>query len=585
MRMILMALWCLVGVGVASAAPPNVLIIMTDDNGTGDFSYTGNPVLKTPNFDKLARESVRLTDFHVCPMCSPTRGQLLSGISALRNGSTSVTAGRTFVRPELPLMPEFFAKAGYKTGMFGKWHIGDLYPFRPQDRGFDMAKYHLGWGMRDATPEFGNPLFDGRYYENGAAKKFSGHCTDFWFDSAQAWMADCQKQEKPFFCYIPTNAPHSPYVEKPEYLDMYKGKGPVGFLGMMAHLDDRMGDLDAFLTKSGLRENTIVVYMTDNGATAGQQIFNAGLRAGKTTLYDGGHRVPCWIRWPQGKLGEPRDINVPTQNTDLLPTLTKLCGVPYEPKLPEAERALFGGVDLSGLIRGEVKDVAPRMLVVQYGQVIEKFQSCVINGPWRLVNGTELYNMDEDRAQKVDLAAKQPDMKAAMRSHYEKWWNAVEPYVKEFIPNTIGAKQQPIVELTSADWDSIYADNSGHVRTAVGGPTGGHWHIQVAEAGEYEFALRRWPESIPTAIGARLEASENAPLYNMKKDQMKSFPNVNGAKVQAFDKVTALAAKASETSATTTITLPAGRTILKAWFTTPAGDACGAFFVTVRKVK
>src|SRR3954449_5614037 len=133
--LILLALPAL-AVSAPAADKPNVLIVMTDDQGLGDFSYTGNPVLKTPNLDAFAKRSVRLTDFHVAPMCSPTRGQLLTGLAALRNGATAVTAGRTFMRPGLPTLPEVFAKAGYRTGIFGKWHLGDNHPHRPTDRGF-----------------------------------------------------------------------------------------------------------------------------------------------------------------------------------------------------------------------------------------------------------------------------------------------------------------------------------------------------------------------------------------------------------------------------------------------------------------
>ena len=153
---------------------PNVLIVMTDDQGLGDFSFTGNPVLKTPNFDAFAREAVRLTDFHVAPMCSPTRGQLLTGLAALRNGATSVTAGRTFLRPGIPTLADVFARAGYRTGIFGKWHLGDSYPHRPIDKGFQESVYHLGWGQLQSTPEFDWPLIDGRYFHNGVEKRLPG---------------------------------------------------------------------------------------------------------------------------------------------------------------------------------------------------------------------------------------------------------------------------------------------------------------------------------------------------------------------------------------------------------------------------
>src|SRR6188768_225206 len=185
-----------------SPRKPNILIVMTDDQGLGDFSYMGNPVLKTPSLDKFAKESVRLTDFHVAPMCSPTRGQLLTGLAALRNGATSVTAGRTFLRPGLPTLPELFAKSGYQTGIFGKWHLGDVYPHRPIDKGFQESVYHLGWGQLQSTPEFDWPLVDGRYFHNGAEKRYRGHCTDFWFNSAMAWMRERKRKGEPFLCYL-----------------------------------------------------------------------------------------------------------------------------------------------------------------------------------------------------------------------------------------------------------------------------------------------------------------------------------------------------------------------------------------------
>src|SRR5688572_22971875 len=208
-------------------AKPNVLVIITDDQGYGDFSCHGNPVLKTPNMDKLHSESVRFTDFHVAPMCTPTRGQLMSGVDALRNKATSVTAGRALLRRDLPTMADVFASNGYRTGMFGKWHLGDNYPYRPMDRGFQVAKYHLGFGMSSA-PEFDNDYFNGRYRDNGVPRRFEGYCTDFWFDQAMGWMRGGGSQ--PFLCYIPTNKPHGPALVPDKYSDPYKSAGaPVNF--------------------------------------------------------------------------------------------------------------------------------------------------------------------------------------------------------------------------------------------------------------------------------------------------------------------------------------------------------------------
>jgi len=559
----------------AAATRPNILIVMTDDQGLGDFSFTGNPVLKTPNMDRFARESVRLTDFHVCPMCSPTRGQLLTGLTALRNGATSVTAGRTFLRPEVPTLPQTFAAAGYNTGLFGKWHLGDMYPHRPIDKGFQESVYHLGWGMLNSTPEFDNPLFDGRYFHNGEPKQFQGHCTDWWFDQAMAWMKERKAKGEPFFCYLPTNAPHAPHIDREEFINPYQGKGPAGFFGMIAHIDQRLGDLDKFLTDSGLRDETLTIFMTDNGGTAGVKTFNAGLRGNKTTYYEGGHRVPCWIRWPNGNLGEPRDIDLPTQNTDLLPTLLDLCDLP-QPSIAPEER-IYRGVSLAGLLRnGERRK--DRMLVVQYGQIPAKFDSCVIWNQWRLVKGQELYDVVADRAQQTDVATQHPDVVQKMRDHYEKWWAGLEPMLNVFVPISIGARQQPVVELTSGDWEGIYADNTGHVRTAVGGPTGGHWHILVETAGRYEFTLRRWPEQTHRALGDRYDAPEGGP-----NSVSKEFPTIAQARVEIAGVKEAAKADPKSMGVTIPLVLPAGRTTLKAWFQDEGGqDLCGAFFVTVR---
>jgi arylsulfatase len=565
----------------AAADRPNVLIVMTDDQGLGDFSFTGNPVLKTPNLDAFARQAVRFTDFHVCPMCSPTRGQLITGLAALRNGATSVTAGRTFLRPGLPTLPAAFAQAGYKTGIFGKWHLGDVYPHRPMEKGFQECVYHLGWGQLHSTPEFDWPLIDGRYFHNGREQPYRGHCTDVWFDKAMEWMTTCKAFGQPFFCYLPTNAPHAPHIDLDEYIAPYRSQGPAGFFGMIAHIDKRFGDLEKFLETQKLKDNTIVVFMTDNGGTAGVRTFNAGLRAGKTTYYDGGHRVPCWIRWPAGQLGTPRDLSPPTQNTDLFPTLCELCGLPA-PKWNAADEP-FHGLSLAGLLKGTQQELPDRKLVVQYGQIVQRFDSCVIWGKWRLVKGAELYDIEADRGQQTNLADTQADVVQAMRDYYETWWKAVEPLVSEFVPQSIGAKQQPVVELTSGDWEGIYADNSGFVREAVGGPTGGHWHIEVEEAGSYEFTLRRWPERTGAALGDKYEPSATSPSNKPNVNTI-GFPAIARAKVEIAGVRGEVAADPKATAATIRVTLPAGKTRLKAWFADAAGkDLCGAFFVTVRK--
>ncbi len=569
------------GAWADAAKKPNVLIVMTDDQGLGDFSFTGNPVLKTPNFDAFARQAIRLTDFHVAPMCSPTRGQLLTGLAALRNGATSVTAGRTFLRPGIPTLADIFSQAGYRTGIFGKWHLGDFYPHRPMDKGFQESIYHLGWGLLQSTPEFDWPLIDGRYFHNGAQKRYQGHCTDLWFDSAMTWIKKCKQQDVPFLLLpadeCPSRALHRARRSMYSHIE---GRGPAGFFGMIAHVDKRFGDLTKFLSEEKLEDDTIVVFMTDNGGTAGVKTHNAGLRAGKTTYYEGGHRVPCWIRWPDGKLGAPRDISTPTQNTDLLPTLCDLCGV--APPARDPRDAPYSGVSLASVLRGS-QPLLDRMFVVQYGQELTKFDACVVGGKWRLIKGQELYDVEADRAQQSDIAAQHPGVVATLRDYYERWWRGRSQPKSEFVPISIGARQQRVVELTSGDWEGIYADNSGYVREAAGGPTGGHWNIQVEEAGEYSFTLRRWPERAQAALGEKYEVSPRSPA-NKPNLKTVGFPTIAAARIDISGVAVSATADPKATSVTVTANLPAGRTKLKAWFVDSDGHGlCGAFFVTVAR--
>ncbi|MEM7479266.1 MAG: sulfatase-like hydrolase/transferase, partial [Planctomycetota bacterium] len=234
---------------------PNVILILTDDQGYGDVSFHGNPVLKTPNLDVLANESVRFTDFHVAPMCSPTRGQLMTGIDAMRNGCTAVCEGRSMMRRELPTMANYFADSGYATGHFGKWHLGDSYPHRPQDRGFQETVHHRAWGITSLADHWNNrknAYFDPILEHNGTDKKYEGYCTDIFFGEAMKWIEKQSREDKPFFCYLPTNTPHVPDIVAEKYWKQYEGeferkRMPSKFYGMIANLDESLGQLEAFL--------------------------------------------------------------------------------------------------------------------------------------------------------------------------------------------------------------------------------------------------------------------------------------------------------------------------------------------------
>ena len=538
-------------------AQPNVIFILTDDQGYGDLSYTGNPVLRTPALDRLQAESVRFTDFHVCPVCTPTRGELLTGRDALRNGATFVCMGRSLLRADLPTAADIFAANGYRTGHFGKWHLGDNYPYRPQDRGFQETIWHPSWGITSAADYFGNDYFDDVYRRRDALEEFRGYCTDVWFEQATAWIRRCRRGGDPFFAYLATNAPHGPLWVPDHYRDPYRDAAARGdvtadhasFFAMIACIDENLARLDWFLHQNDLYDNTILVFMTDNGTAHGEAVYNARMRGKKASLYDGGHRVPCLLRWPAGGVGgHPGDRQLPaddattawqalgdagvagqrgngpfpapdvatgaagsvagrdvpgvTRATDLLPTLVDLCGLRVEPGVE------FDGVSLAGVARGTETALPERMTVVQYGHANAspdfgrsgKHVAAVLWGRWRLVGGSELYDVAADPGQAYDLATQHSGVVARMRDYYEAWWAGVDGNLERYQRLTIGAAEENPMRLCSADWAWAYADNQGNIRAPVTGS--GTWHVQAAHAGTYSFTLRRWPQESGLGISA-----------------------------------------------------------------------------------
>ena len=503
---------------------PNVILILTDDQGYGDLSYTGNPVLRTPALDRLQAESARFTDFHVCPVCTPTRGELMTGRDALRNGATFVCMGRSLLRADLPTAADLFAANGYRTGHFGKWHLGDNYPYRPQDRGFQETIWHPSWGISSAADYYGNDYFDDRYRHRAELEEFRGYCTDVWFEQAAAWMRRCRRSGDPFFAYLATNAPHGPLWVPDHYRAPYRdavARGEVtanhaSFFAMIACIDENLARLDWFLHQHDLYDDTILIFLTDNGTASGEAVHNAGMRGKKASLYDGGHRVPCLLRWPAGGIGgqgsgarpapaagraaTARDVPGVARATDLLPTLIDLCQLRVDPGVE------FDGVSLAGAARGSEAALPERMTVVQYGHPNEqpefgksgKYAAAVLWGRWRLVHGSELYDIAADPGQARDVAARHPEVAARMRAHYEAWWAGVEGNLERYQPLTIGAAEENPMRLCSADWAWAYADNQRDIRTPMTGS--GTWHVQAAQAGAYSFTLRRWPQESGLAI-------------------------------------------------------------------------------------
>lgn len=566
-----------------AAKRPNVLIVLSDDQGYGDFSCHGNPVLRTPNLDKLHDQSIRLTDFHVAPMCTPTRGQLMSGLDALHSGASSVCAGRSFIPRGTPTMAEIFAANGYRTGHFGKWHLGDSYPNLPQQRGFRETVYFLGWGITSMADLWQNDYFDGRFRHNGVLRPYKGYCNDVWFDQAMKWIKERRDKGEPFFCYLPTNLPHGPHWVADKYKQPYKGRGPAGFFGMIANIDENMGRLDAFLSANGLRDNTLVIYFNDNGGTAGVKLYNAGMRGHKTEYYEGGHRAACFLRWPAGPLRRPVDLGGLTEVQDLLPTLIDLCG------LQTPKNAQLDGISLAPLLTGKTDALPDRMLVVQYGERPEKWDAAVLWKKWRLVKDKkrpnkgkqleELYDLRSDLGQKKNVAAEHPDVLKKMRDHYEKWWAGVAPKLDNFSPISIGSDKENPVCLSAADWANVYCDNMHNLRAGVN--RNGPWHLLVEQDGTYEIALRRWPKEADAAISAGVPAFK---AVDGGLEPGKALPIVR-ARLKIGDVDEAKPVAAGDKQVTFTVKLKAGtRVPMQTWFLDANGkQLCGAYFAYVHR--
>ncbi len=549
---------------------PNVVLVITDDQGYGDLRCHGNPVIQTPNLDQLHSQSIRLTDFHVDPTCSPTRSALMTGHYSTRTGVWHTIMGRSLLGKHEVTMADVFSASGYRTGIFGKWHLGDNYPFRPQDRGFEEVLVHGGGGVGQGPDYWGNDYFDDTYLHNGKWKKFSGYCTDVWFDGAMKFIE--ANKERPFFCYLTTNAPHGPYNVAEKYKKMYEGNKDVpnaAFYGMITNIDENMGRLLNKLKSLGLEEDTIVIFMTDNGTSAGFRRgagFNAGMRGTKGSEYDGGHRVPCFIRWPGGGLKGGRNVDRLTAHIDILPTLIGLCG------LKEPSGVKFDGASLVPLLKGKGIRRFERTLLVHSQRIEypEKWRkSAVMTEKWRLVNGKELYDIKADPGQKNNLADKHPKVVEELRQAYEEWWADLSKGFDEYCETIIGSDKENPVRLMSHDWHTPRVPwHQGAVRNGM--QANGFWAVEVARDGRYEFSLRRWPVEVDKAIN---EAIGSGKAIGATKARLK-IADVDVSKPVPKD----------AHAVTFRVQLKAGKRRLQTWFTDEAGASRGAYYVYVKRL-
>jgi arylsulfatase len=557
---------------------PNVIIVLSDDQGFGDFSGHGNPILETPTLDKLASESVEFTDFHVAPLCTPTRGELMTGLDAYHNGASTVGYASGIVRRDVIMMPEFFKRNGYTTGIFGKWHLGDSYPDRPMDKGFDKSIWIKGWGLLSEM-EYDNDYYETRYLDSLSTKYSGKYCSNLWFDKAMEWMDVNIESDKPFFTYIALNAPHGPFDSPKQDYDFYKDKvnneKTASFFGMIRNIDRNMSRLEAWLETKGLKENTILLYITDNGTAQGEEVFNADMRGKKGSDYEGGHRVGCFIRWPNGNLIGPLKIKTPTQVQDVLPTLLELTNL-------KQDQQNFDGESLCPLIYSKSK-FEDRMFVVQYGnRPAKKYDGCVVFGNWRLVGENELYDIQTDPSQSINIANEHPQIVDKMKKFYESWWLGLQSKDKGIVPIIVGSDEENPVILNSSHWLDNPVNTQWGIATGDGLNNGGENFINVEKAGKYKIELSRWPFHLNRNI------NDKGPQFSIGGNNIRtgsSHEIVFGC-LRIENKETIIK-KSIENSSSISIEtyLNKGEAKLRAWFVDKnKNNICGAYYIRITNV-
>ncbi|ELP32652.1 N-acetylgalactosamine 6-sulfate sulfatase (GALNS) [Rhodopirellula baltica SWK14] len=501
-------------------------------------------------------------------------------------------------------MADVFQDAGYRTGIFGKWHLGDNYPFRPEDRGFDETLWFPSSHINSVPDFWDNDYFDDTYIRNGKRVAHSGYCTDVFFDEAIEWAKQTSPTDSPFFAFIPLNSAHWPWFVPDQYrarvrtmlgdttelkrqLDTTPSnlEDLISFLAMGLNIDDNVGKLTQYLDESGLSENTIVVFLTDNGSTFGDHYFNAGMRGKKTQLWEGGHRVPCLIRWP--KQITAQKIDDLTHVQDLLPTLADLADC--DEHLPGP----LDGTSLAPRLLGETDSLSDRMLVINYSRMPQfkvtytkgnpaiprRNGAAVMWNKWRLLENKRLYNVQRDPHQDHNVAQDHPEIVAKMRAHLATWWDGVKDDVMTPERVVIGSEQENPSLLTACEWLDIFVDQQVQIRRGV--RKNGVWHLIVDQPGTYEFALRRWPKE------SGLKLDQAIPMKQVTDGTFPagaSLPIKSGRlKIGDFDQTSP--ADSSGEAITFRTQLSAGPIEMQTWMLDGNEQSiCGAYYVDVRRI-
>jgi arylsulfatase A-like enzyme len=487
---------------------PNVILILTDDQGYGDVGIRGNDLINTPYIDRFAREGIDFARFYTSPVCAPTRASLLTGRYYYRTGIIHTYRGGTKMHGDEVTIAERLSESGYATGIFGKWHLGDNYPMRPREQGFNESLVHKAGGISQ-TPDRPNSYFDPLLWHNDIRVETSGYCTDIFTNAAIRFIES--NRQRPFFVYLATNAPHTPLEIAPQYSEPYKAMGlsdtTARIYGMITNIDENVGRLLARLDSLNLRDNTIVIFMSDNGPQ--QPRFNAGLRGLKASVYEGGIRVPFFIRWPDGLSGGRKTDRI-AAHIDIHPTILDACG------LNPRKRQALDGISLLSLLDGGEEIQPERKLFFQCHRGLEPkpYQNCaVVTQRYKAVGYPnsfskanfiapknpvlKLYDLKSDPSEQNDLAESHPEILASLKAAYDSWYIDVKN-TRQFTPELIiiGSESENPVHLCR-DQDATYVD---------GAPVG--WAVDIKQSGSYEITIDRGEDKSKTRLHVKIGSTE-----------------------------------------------------------------------------
>jgi len=488
---------------------PNIILIMTDDQGYGDLGFTGNPHIKTPVLDRFAEESICFDHFYVSPVCAPTRSSLMTGRFSLRTGIRDTYNGGAIMAGSEITIAEMLKEVGYTTGIFGKWHLGDNYPSRPIDQGFDESVYHLSGGMGqvgDITTWFrgDSSYFDPVLWHNGSQQAYKGYCTDIFTSEALRFVE--ANTDQPFFCYLAYNAPHTPLQVPEKYYEMYKDIDPAsGFendnrpfppmndrnkedarkvYAMVSNIDDNIGRVLERLNDLGLMENTVILFMTDNGPQ--QPRYVAGMRGRKGSVYRGGVRVPFFMHYPN--ISQSKHIAATTAHIDILPTLAEICNA----SLPEHK---IDGRSLLPLIESRERDWAERSLFFYWTRRYpELYNNMAIHkGDYKLVGHTdfdaeitdfELFNLKNDPYEQYNVLDENTELADVLKNEMDSIYReliASENIIHQPLIEIGNPKENPVIlNRNDADGDrGIWAQEEVF----------GKWNVKVSK-GTYDVRIK-----------------------------------------------------------------------------------------------